>query len=183
MRQGEVVVLEACETDAPGVVDIFAVHEIAFVEAAYFVVGLAAHHEEGAGHDLNLVHLVFGQVSHVVGRDALGVGEEIDEARDLVERSFRRGKSAFALLEVVAVAVDHFHREAACVGVNAHEVDALHEGVVLHHCVRIEQQTVVAVGCLGEGLIVGFGETDILFVHDEVHFGELVAHHLHAPVY
>ena len=182
MGGGEVVVLPPRQPYAPREVDVFAVHEVALVQAANFLIDFAGEHQEGTWHDLYLVHLVLGQVPHIVGGKAFVVWKQVDEARYLVERCFGRRKAALALLEVAAVAVDHLHAQASAVVVFSHEVDALHEGVVLNDSVGVEQEEALA-RAAGERLVIGAGKANVLLVGDDVHFGEVLAHHLHRPVH
>ena len=154
---GEVVVLEPRQLDAPREVDVLAVHEIRLVEQPHFLQCHAANHQEGTGEDVDGVGCVVVEVSHIVGGDAAVVWEEADEAADFEERGRRGGKSAFALLQVLAFAVNHLHGKAATVGMGIVEGDTLAEGVELHHGVGVEQEDEVA-AALAQSLVVGFGK-------------------------
>ena len=187
---GHVVVLPPCQPYAPRVVYVLAVHEVALVEPPDPVVHLAPQHEEGARHDLYLVHLVVAQVAHIVGRYTAVVREEVYQAADFVERRLRRGEATLALFQVAPFAVDHLHRQAPAVTMRRHEVGAPHKRVGLHHGVRVEQEQQLPAVCrrsagryVPKGLVVGLGKARVVVVGNHVHLRIVASHHLDTPVH
>ena len=181
-RGGHIVVLVSRQPDAPREVDILAVHEIRLVQQPHFLQCLSPDHQERAGQDIHLIHFVVRQVSHIVGRYAPVVGEQADEPADLEERGFRCRESPLALFQILPFAVDHLHAQPAAVRMFFHEVHTLHQRVLLHHSVRVQQQRILP-SALPQRLVVGSGKSDILEVLYQVHLRITAPHHLHRPVH
>jgi len=109
------------------------------------------------------------------------VRKELDETANFIERCGRGWESAFAFLEELSFAVDHLDAEAPAVGMLPVEIDAGCEGVALHEGVGVEEKDIVA-SALAQSLVVGFGESGIVAVGDEMHLREGVADHLDRSV-
>ena len=178
---GEIVVLVTALRDAIRQVNVFAIHEKGLIQQTNFVECLLPHEHESTSQNLHFVGFVVREMPHVIACKAFAMWEELGQAKHLVERCLRRGQSTFRLWQKLSLAVHHLHAETASIGMAVHECDAFRESVVFHHRVGIEEQYILARRD-ADGLVVGFRETDILLVGDDLHLRELLRQHLQRAV-
>ena len=178
---GEIVVLVAALRDAIRQVNVLAIHEKGLVKQTNFVERLFTHQHESTSQNLHFVGFVVREMPHVITCKTFTMWEELGQAKHLVERCLRRGQSTFRLRQKLSLAVHHLHAETASIGVAVHEGDAFRESIVFHNRVGIEEQYILA--CRdADGLVVGFRETDILLVGDDLHLRELLRQHLQRAI-
>lgn len=135
----------ALGVDAQGQVEVLEVEEVALVEAAHRVQRGGAEQHEAAADDGDVgAGRLFGQVAHLVARQARGEVAPQEGWREAAQQEVEQRRVALAHVLLVARAVRHRRAERHHLGVRGHERQAVGEGLGPQRHVRVEDQ--VAVG-------------------------------------
>ena len=178
---GQIPVVEAGLHYAIRQVNVFAIHEEIFVEAANVLQQICAAKHVSSRQNVNLARLKLRQEPQMIFGKKARVGKQRRQTEYFAKRYPRSGERAFRLRQKHAVAVGHVKPYGSALGVLLQPLHTLRQAFVRDYGVGVQNQCKLAMS-LHYGLIVGSAEADIFVIFNENHIGEASLEKLHRTV-